>query len=70
MPRLHPHCCSSARALPVLLTDKMWYRCGAGYAGQCYATSLDGIVWTKPMLDVVPGTNIILTDHIDGATVW
>eukprot|EP00041_Stephanoeca_diplocostata_P033009 m.1077028 g.1077028 ORF g.1077028 m.1077028 type:complete len:280 (+) comp24251_c0_seq3:833-1672(+) len=47
---------------------KMWYRCNDGL--QCYATSVDGIAWTKPMLDVVNGTNIVISERVDGATVW
>eukprot|EP00039_Didymoeca_costata_P012720 m.184797 g.184797 ORF g.184797 m.184797 type:complete len:589 (+) comp15563_c0_seq7:156-1922(+) len=47
---------------------KMWYRCGPGK--QCYATSTDGIKWDKPILDVVPGTNIVNDNTIDGSTVW
>ena len=44
-------------------TFKLWYstydRTGAiGYL--CYATSEDGEHWTRPDLDVVPGTNIVL----------
>lgn len=40
----------------------------------CYATSQDGIHWEKPVLDVVPGTNVVLNDDSDGSrnssTVW
>jgi len=54
---------------------KMWYRCGSptstdGRIKQCLATSKDGITFDKPSLDVVPGTNIVQTDYIDGSTVW
>ncbi len=40
----------------------------------CYASSADGIHWDKPVLDVVPGTNIVLPDK-DGlrrnsSTTW
>ncbi|MGQ9731835.1 MAG: hypothetical protein ACUVX8_11265 [Candidatus Zipacnadales bacterium] len=48
---------------------KMWYR--GGYTGcTCYATSLDGIHWEKPALDVVPGTNIVHRSPRDSGTVW
>lgn len=58
---------------------KMWYWTAArsqkplAYA-TCYATSKDGIRWEKPLLDVVPGTNIVLEDS-DGrrrnsSTAW
>jgi hypothetical protein len=58
---------------------KAWYHGGTisetplHYA-TCYATSKDGIRWEKPLLDVVPGTNIVLPDE-DGLrrnsnTVW
>ena len=38
---------------------KMWYM--GGYTKHlCLATSKDGVRWTRPKLDVVPGTNIVL----------
>jgi hypothetical protein len=50
---------------------KLWYMCGYRQS-LCYATSTDGINWDKPSLDVVPGTNIVLTDTrlMDGYTTW
>ena len=48
---------------------KMWYMGGMTLA-TCYATSADGVVWEKPQLDVVPGTNIVDTRSRDSATVW
>jgi hypothetical protein len=48
---------------------KMWYM--AGYWGStAYAFSEDGIRWTKPRLDVVPGTNIVLDTPRGSTTVW
>jgi hypothetical protein len=48
---------------------KMWYM--GGYSqNTCYATSADGITWTKPTLDVVAGTNIVQTLARDSSTVW
>jgi hypothetical protein len=38
--------------------------------GCCYAESTDGRTWRKPTLDVVNGTNIVLTEISDGITVW
>ncbi len=57
---------------------RMWYLAGAGlfYKDEaqcfytCYAESEDGIVWTKPLLDVVDGTNIVDKNMRDAATVW
>lgn len=56
---------------------KMWYMAGGGtYATSgagitCYAESTDGIVWTKPSLNVVAGTNIVRRGSIrDASTVW
>jgi len=47
---------------------KMWYM--AGYCeATAYATSQDGILWSKPDLDVVPGTNIVHTWHRASNTV-
>jgi len=38
---------------------KMWYM--TGYLGHlAYAESADGTVWTRPALDIVPGTNLVL----------
>jgi hypothetical protein len=48
---------------------KMWYMGGYGQ-GTCYAVSEDGLRWTKPELDVVPGTNIVLAANRDSTTVW
>ena len=48
---------------------KMWYM--AGYWGPlAYAFSEDGIRWTKPRLDVVAGTNIVLDTPRGSTTVW
>ena len=38
---------------------KIWYTRSRPHA-TCYATSTDGINWTKPELDVISGTNIVL----------
>jgi hypothetical protein len=48
---------------------KMWYM--AGYdAGTAYATSANGIHWHKPILDVVPKTNLVQQGRRDSSTVW
>lgn len=48
---------------------KAWYM--GGYVKHtCYATSWDGLHWDKPLLDVVPGTNIVHPKTRDSATVW
>ncbi len=48
---------------------KMWYM--AGYCqSTAYATSRDGVIWEKPALDVVPGTNIVQPESRDSTTVW
>lgn len=49
---------------------KMWYM--TGYLGHlAYATSLDGVHWERPSLDVVPGTNLCLPHdlHPDSGSV-
>ncbi len=38
---------------------KMWYEAGWLHS-IAYATSRDGLHWERPLLDVVPGTNLIL----------
>jgi len=54
---------------------KIWYT-GGFLATTCYATSKDGIHWTKPKLDVQKGTNIVLEPvtegrrRVDTTTVW
>ena len=48
---------------------KMWYM-GGMMRATCYAESRDGVNWDKPMLDVEPGTNIVLKGHRDSSTVW
>ena len=48
---------------------KMWYM-GGYCAATCYATSEDGIHWTKPELNIVPGTNVVLPEYRDSTTVW
>jgi hypothetical protein len=48
---------------------KMWYM-GGYRLNRCYATSHDGIHWEKPILDVVPGTNIVSPGSGDTTTVW
>lgn len=47
---------------------KMWYSAGGKMKNgliTCYATSADGKSWTKPSLDIVPGTNIVDTTEHD-----
>ena len=49
---------------------KIWYRPSTG-SGVCYATSSNGITWTKPALDVRPPSNItLLSGHRDSSTAW
>ncbi len=48
---------------------KMWYL--GGYSvGTGYALSMDGLHWEKPELDVRKGTNNVLPETRDSATVW
>ena len=58
---------------------KMWYRAGtrAGERAICYATSTDGIKWTKPSLGIYPhnkgNNNIVLIGaetHVDTPSVF
>ncbi len=55
---------------PADATFKMWYM--GGYMGAtCYATSQDGVRWEKSLLDIEPGTNIILKPlPRDSTTFW
>jgi len=48
---------------------KMWYM-GGYVKSTCYAESKDGIHWTKPELEIVPGTNIVQPLGRDSTTVW
>lgn len=56
---------------------KMWYLSGAAGVNNyrhslatCYAESEDGKTWTKPILDIVKGTNYVDINNRDAATVW
>jgi hypothetical protein len=46
---------------------KIWY---VGVGATLFATSPDGVRWTKPALDVKPGTNIVHIGRRDSSTVW
>jgi len=35
-----------------------------------YATSPDGVKWTKPNLDVRPGTNVVIPGARDSSSIW
>ena len=52
---------------------KLWYM-AACFDGAALATSSDGIHWERPDLDVVPGTNLVLSPRDnyrrDGLSVW
>lgn len=48
---------------------KMWYM-GGYQASTCLATSGDGITWSRPAFDVMPGTNIVSIANRDSSTVW
>jgi hypothetical protein len=48
---------------------KMWYM-GGILKSTCYAISKDGIHWSKPILDVQPGTNVVQAGRRDSSTVW
>jgi len=48
---------------------KLWY-IGGYLITTCYAESRDGIEWKKPNLDIEPGTNVVLRQRRDSATVW
>jgi len=52
---------------------KLWYRAG-WYGGVALATSSDGLNWSRPTLDVVPGTNLVLPRDPamkrNGSGVW
>src|SRR4051812_27690395 len=52
---------------------KVWYMAG-WFDGTALATSKDGIHWERPALDVVPGTNLVLSpkDDLrrDGVSLW
>lgn len=51
---------------------KMWYSAGGGKTYglvTCYAESTDGVKWEKPLLNVVPGTNIVDNSEHDCVSV-
>ena len=47
----------------------MWYLSG-DLDLTCFAESADGIHWTKPDLDIEPGTNIVMRGRRDSSTIW
>ncbi|MCL5099299.1 MAG: glycosyl hydrolase family 32 [Candidatus Omnitrophica bacterium] len=49
---------------------KMWYHADYGSPHLCYATSVDGVSWEKPRLDVVPDTNIAFPRPGGERVVW
>lgn len=50
-------------------TTKLWYA-GNEMWCTCHAGSDDGLTWSRPDLDIVPGTNIVLDVPRDSSTVW
>ena len=49
---------------------KMWYFAAYRQRHLCLATSRDGVNWTRPELDVVPGTNIVFPGPTGARVVW
>ena len=58
---------------PADQTFKLWYHAG-WFDGVALALSKDGIHWTRPELDVVPGSNRVVSPRNDlrrdGVSVW
>jgi hypothetical protein len=58
---------------PIDKCFKLWYMAG-WFDGTALVTSTDGIYWTRPELDIVPGSNLVLKPHDDlrrdGGSVW
>eukprot|EP01052_Picozoa_sp_SAG31_P008042 SAG31_NODE_396_length_16264_cov_17.206496_12_plen_167_part_00 len=53
---------------PTAAEYKLYYRCGQTV---CLAISADALRWTKPALDVVNGTNIVVRGgDVGRVTVW
>ena len=48
---------------------KMWYM-GGYQQYTCFARSADGIAWERPLLSIVPRTNIVSPHPRDSSTVW
>jgi hypothetical protein len=48
---------------------KMWYM-GGYQQYTCFARSTDGIEWQRPLLSIVPRTNIVSPHPRDSSTVW
>jgi len=48
---------------------KLWYAANEMWC-TCYAESEDGLAWTRPDLNLVPGTNVVLDVPRDSSTVW
>jgi hypothetical protein len=57
---------------PADSTFKMWYMSGYNKA-TAYAESRDGVTWSKPELDVIPGTNLVYANTTvtrGSNTIW
>jgi hypothetical protein len=48
---------------------RLWYM-GGLFSSTCLAESSDGLRWSKPPLDVDPGTSVLLRGRRDSSTVW
>ena len=48
---------------------KLWYHAG-WFDGIAYATSTDGIHWTRPRLDIELGTNRVVMSNRDGVRLY
>jgi hypothetical protein len=56
---------------------RAWYVCGPmaeeaapNVGGCCYAESVDGLKWDKPIVNSTTQTNVVLYSAFDGNTVW
>jgi hypothetical protein len=48
---------------------KMWY-CGGYLSTTCYATSVDGVHWDKPLVGSGGQTNVVMRHRRDSSTIW
>jgi hypothetical protein len=54
---------------PAAQKFRLWYM-GGLFNSTCLAESSDGIRWSKPALDVYPGSGMVLQGRRDSSTVW
>ncbi len=54
---------------PAVQRFRLWYM-GGLFNSTCLAESVDGLHWSKPLLDVFPQSSVLVQGRRDSSTVW